>query len=343
MPWRSPRRDAEPDVHRHLMLPVHDRAAVDSALSFPALIEALRQGFAQGCEAPVRHHHAVPRSDAADATLLIMPAWQQDQRLGVKIVQVSPGNEVRGLPTVDGLYVLFDATTGTPLAVMDGKAITERRTAAASALAASYLAIPDAKHLLVIGAGAVAAMLVPAMCAVRPIERVTLWNRTLAKADLLAERLASEGFDIAVTTDLEAAMAEADIISAATMSAAPIVLGAAVRPGAHVDLVGAFNPNLRESDDALMARGSLFVDTRGGALAEAGDILQAIASGAIDETAIKADLADLTRGQHPGRRNADEITVFKSVGAAIEDLVAANLVLDRQADPDRQASPDRSA
>ncbi len=311
------------------MLPVHDRAAVDRALDFPALIEALRQGFAQGCEAPVRHHHPVPRTDAADATLLIMPAWQRDRHLGVKIVQVSPGNEARGLPTVDGLYILFDAVTGTPLAVMDGKAITERRTAAASALAASYLAPPNADHHLVIGAGAVAAMLVPAMHAVRPIERVTLWNRTPAKADLLAERLASEGFAIEVTTDLEGAMAEADIVSAATMSAEPLIKGAVVKPGAHVDLVGAFNPSLRESDDALMARASLFVDTRGGALAEAGDILQAIQSGAIDESAIAADLAELCRGDHPGRTQADEVTVFKSVGAAIEDLVAANLVLDR--------------
>jgi ornithine cyclodeaminase len=308
------------------MLPVHDRRAVERALDFGTLIEALRQGFAAGCEAPVRHHHAVPRSGAADATLLLMPAWQRDRHLGVKIVQVSPGNEAKGLPTVDGLYLLFDATTGTPLAVMDGKSLTERRTAAASALAASYLARPDAAHHLVIGAGAVAAMLVPAHAAVRPISRVTLWNRTVAKADLLAERLATEGFRVEVSTDLQAALGEADIISAATMSAEPLVRGDAVKPGAHVDLVGAFNPTLRESDDALMARGSLFVDTKGGALAEAGDILQAIASAAIDETAIQAELADLCRGDHPGRRHPDEITVFKSVGAAIEDLVAANLV-----------------
>jgi ornithine cyclodeaminase len=313
------------------MLPVHDRAAVDDALPFPALIEALRQGFAAGCDAPVRHHHSVPRSGADDATLLIMPAWQRDRRLGVKIVQVSPGNEARGLPTVDGLYLLFDATTGTPLAVMDGKAITERRTAAASALAASYLARPEANHHLVIGAGAVAAMLVPAMAAIRPITRVILWNRTIAKADLLAERLTSEGHTVEVTSDLETALAEADIISAATMSAAPLVLGDRVKPGAHIDLVGAFNRTLRESDDALMTRASLFVDTRGGALAEAGDILQAIDSGAIDASAIRAELAELARGEHPGRTDADEITVFKSVGAAIEDLVAANLVLDRQA------------
>ena len=138
------------------MLPSLDRATIDAALDFPRLIEALRQGFAAGCEAPVRHHHVVPRSGLADATLLLMPAWQRDQRLGVKIVQVLPGNEARGLPTVDGLYLLFDAITGAPLAVMDGKAITERRTAATSALAASYLAREDANHLLVIGAGAVA-------------------------------------------------------------------------------------------------------------------------------------------------------------------------------------------
>jgi ornithine cyclodeaminase/alanine dehydrogenase-like protein (mu-crystallin family) len=174
-------------------------------------------------------------------------------------------------------------------------------------------------------------MLVPAMATVRPIRRVTLWNRTPAKAHALAERLAAAGFAIAVAADLAAAMGEADIISAATMSAAPLVLGQAVRPGRHVDLVGAFNRHLRESDDALMARACLFVDTRGGALAEAGDILQAMESGAIDERAILADLAELCMGEHPGRRTAEEVTVFKSVGASIEDLVAANLVLDHHA------------
>lgn len=144
----------------------YDGAAVDRALPFGQLIEAYG--------ALVRHHHAVPRHGIADATLLIMPAWQPDRKLGVKIVQVSPGNEPKGLPTVDGLYLLFDSVAGMPLAVMDGTAITERRTAAASALAASYLARPDASHHLVIGAGAVAAMLVPGHAAVRPIRRVTL-------------------------------------------------------------------------------------------------------------------------------------------------------------------------
>ncbi|HRY27022.1 MAG TPA: ornithine cyclodeaminase family protein [Geminicoccaceae bacterium] len=317
-------------------MPLLDRAAVDAALPFPDLIEALRAGFALGCEAPVRHHHTVPRKHAPDATLLIMPAWQQSRRLGVKVVQISPGNDALGLPTVDGLYLLFEAHTGRPLAVMNGPAITERRTAAASALAASHLAREDARHHLVLGAGAVAAMLVPAHAAIRPIERVTLWNRTTARADKLAERLTTEGFDVAVTTDLDGALGEADIVSAATMSAVPLVKGALVRPGTHVDLVGAYNRALRESDDALMTRASLFVDTRGGALGEAGDIVQAIASGAIDEAAIQADLAELCRGDHPGRRTAEEVTVFKSVGAAIEDLVAAELVyerLERSRDP----------
>ena len=314
------------------MLPIHDRAAVDRALPFEALIAALRQGFIEGCEAPTRHHHAVQRGEGGPATLLLMPAWQRDRYLGVKIVQVSPGNEAKGLPTVDGLYVLQSATTGTPLAVMDGKAITERRTAAASALAASFLARQDARHLLVIGAGAVAAMLVPAHSAVRPIERVTLWNRTLANADLLAERLVAAGHPVEVTADLETAMGEADIITSATMSTRPLVLGAKVKPGAHVDLVGAFSRSLRESDDALMRRASLFVDTHDGALAEAGDILQAIDAGAIAPNAIRADLAELCRGDHPGRQGPDEITVFKSVGAAIEDLIAATLAFERLQD-----------
>ena len=155
-----------------------------------------------------------------------------------------------------------------------------------------------------------------------------LWNRTPARAEALAARLAATGLAVEQVADRAAALARADIVACATMSDTPLVKGAEVRPGTHVDLVGAFRPDLRESDDALLRRGRLFVDTRGGALAEAGDVLQAFASGAIDATAIVADLAELCAGHQPGRRDPEEITVFKSVGAALEDLVAASLVLD---------------
>jgi ornithine cyclodeaminase len=303
-----------------------DAAAVEAALPYNRLIERLREGFRAGGETPVRHHHAVPRPGQDPAILLLMPAWQPGEVTGVKLVHVASGNEAKGLPSVQGIYVLFDGPTGTPLAVMDGAALTVRRTAAASALAASYLAKAQARSLTMVGAGAMALHLVRAHAAVRPIAEVRVWNRAQPRADALAAALRTEGFAATATDDLEAAVHVADIVSCATMSREPLVRGAWLRPGTHVDLVGAFTPAMRESDDEVMRRGEVFVDTREGALAEAGDILLAIAAGALTPERIRADLFALTRGQHPGREDADAITVFKSVGSALEDLVAARLV-----------------
>jgi ornithine cyclodeaminase len=305
---------------------VLDAAAVAAALDYPRLIEGLRAGFRAGAETPVRHHHAVPRPGQEPAMLLLMPAWRADDVTGVKLLQVASGNEAKGLPSVQGVYVLFDGPTGTPLAVMDGTALTVRRTAAASALAASYLARPDARRLVVVGAGALAPHLVRAHAHVRPIAEVAVWNRTPARAAAVAEELAAEGIAAVATPDLEAAVRAADIVTCATMSREPLVHGAWLAPGCHVDLVGAFTPEMREADNETMRRGEVFVDTFEGALAEAGDILRAIAAGALARDAIRADLQALCRGEHPGRTSEAAITVFKSVGTALEDLIAAKLV-----------------
>lgn len=308
------------------MLRVFDAAAVGRALAYAALADALSAAFAEGLRAPVRHHHDVPRPGAEPATLLLMPAWRLGRETGVKLVHVCPGNELRSLPVVQGVYVLFDGPTGTPRAVLDGTELTLRRTAAASALAARHLAREDASTHLMIGAGALAPHLVRAHAAVRPIRRVLLWNRTRSRAEKLAAELAGEAFAVTVVDDRLAALAEADIVSCATLSREPLVEGRHLRPGTHVDLVGAFRPDMRESDDDLVRRARVFVDTREGALAEAGDILQAIASGALTADAIAGDLYELCGGRVTGRRDASEITVFKSVGTAIADLVAAAMV-----------------
>ncbi len=308
------------------MLRVFDAAAVGRALPYAALADALSAAFAEGLRAPVRHHHVVPRPGAEPATLLLMPAWRPGRETGVKLVHVCPGNALRSLPVVQGVYVLFDGPTGTPRAVLDGTELTLRRTAAASALAARHLAREDASTHLMIGAGALAPHLVRAHASVRPIRRVLLWNRTRSRAEKLAAELAGEAFAVTVVDDRLAALAEADIVSCATLSREPLVEGRHLRPGTHVDLVGAFRPDMRESDDDLVRRARVFVDTREGALAEAGDILQAIASGALTADAIAGDLYELCGGRVAGRRDASEITVFKSVGTAIEDLVAAAMV-----------------
>jgi ornithine cyclodeaminase len=241
----------------------------------------------------------------------------------VKIVHVAPGNGARGLPAVQAVYLLSDAATGQPLAMLDGGELTDRRTAAASTLAGRFLARPDSRRLLVLGAGRVGAALAEAWCDRFPIEDAAIWSRNPAHARALADRLRAHGLPARATA--EADPRGFDIVSAATLSEQPLVRGAAVGPGTHVDLVGAFRPSMRESDGALLARATLVVDTRAGALAEAGDLVQAVAEGAITEAHVVAELAQLCRGEHPGRRDAAEVTVFKSVGWAGEDLAAASL------------------
>jgi ornithine cyclodeaminase len=260
--------------------------------------------------------------------LLLMPAWTAsgEQFLGCKLVTVFPDNAKAGRPSLYGTYLLLSGETGEPLAVLDGRVLTAWRTAAASALAAEYLARADAAHLVMIGAGAVAPHLVRAHASVRPIDRVTLWNRTRARAERLAAELRRDDRDITIADDLEAAVRRADIVSCATLSATPLVRGAWLREGTHVDLVGGFTPAMREADDAAIRRARIYVDTRVGALKEAGDIVDPIRRGVISEADVQGDLFDLCRGTAPGRTTAAEITLFKSVGTAIEDLAAAVLV-----------------
>jgi ornithine cyclodeaminase len=306
-----------------------DRAALREALPWDALVDALATMFRDGCEAPLRHRHVMPGPGGTENTLLLMPAWRAGGHTGVKIVHVAPGNAARGEPAVHAAYLLSDALTGAPLALMDGGELTDRRTAAASLLAARHLARPDSARLLLLGSGKVARALAEGYAARFPIRDIAIWSPTAANAARLAADLAQEGLPARVVDRPDPA--GADIVSAATLSVAPLLRGAEVAPGTHVDLVGAYRRDMRESDGALMARATLVVDTRAGALAEAGDIVQAIAEGAITEAGIAADLADLCRGTHPGRRGAEEITVFKSVGWAGEDLAAAVLAYERKA------------
>ena len=303
---------------------------VDRALTETKLVEALRVAFRDGMVQPVRHHHAVERPEGATSTLLLMPAWNdfvaagtsEGGFIGVKIVTVSPDNNAINKPAVVGLFLLLNGKTGEPVALIDGPRLTTWRTACASALASSWLSREDSSRLLVIGAGAMAPFLMRAHYAVRPIRQVRIWNRTPANAEKLAATLRGEGFDVSATDDLEAALGWADIISSATISSEPLVRGSLLKPGTHVDLVGAFTPKLRESDDEAIRRARVYVDTREGAAKEAGDIVQAFASGALTREGIVADLYELARGQKLGRQSADEITLFKSVGAALEDLAA---------------------
>ncbi|MCW5681494.1 MAG: ornithine cyclodeaminase family protein [Xanthobacteraceae bacterium] len=301
---------------------------IDAVLDFPALIDALHSAFRADIETPLRHHHAIARDDG-EAALLLMPAWTKEKDgafLGTKTVTVFPGNLAKNIGSVAGTYLLMSGDTGEPLVTIDGHRLTLWRTAAASALAAKYLAREDASHLLLIGAGALAPYLARAHAAVRPIKKVSIWNRTPERAEVLAKELANETFAVEVVGDRERAARHADIVTCITLSQTPVVSGDWLKEGAHLDLVGAFRPNAREADDAAIRRASIYVDTRRGALKEAGDLVMPMAAGILKEDAVKADLFELCRGQAKGRARADEITLFKSVGTAIEDLAAAMLV-----------------
>ncbi|MEQ1611420.1 MAG: ornithine cyclodeaminase family protein, partial [Hyphomicrobiaceae bacterium] len=213
--------------------------------------------------------------------------------------------------------------------LMDAPTLTVWRTAGASALASRYLSRPNTSRMVLVGAGALGEYLINAHASVRPISQVAIWNRTPANAEKLAAKFAGSGIDVTVTSDLEAAVRAADLVSLATISSTPVIKGAWLKPGCHLDCVGAFKPDMRETDDDCVRRARLWVDTRIGGLNEAGDVVMPLKAGVITEAHVLGDLYELARGTAPTRASADEITMFKSVGASIEDLAAAVAVWDR--------------
>lgn len=299
-----------------------DAAGTRAALPFERLIEALEAMFVRGCTVPPRHFHTV-----GDVQSLLMPAWTNDGGYyGVKVVNVAPHNRAAGLPSLFATYQLFDARSGEPLAQIDGNEITSRRTAAASALAASRLAPPDARVLTVLGTGRVGSVLPEAYAAVRPIARVRVWDRNPAAAERLAGQLRASGIQADAAGDLEAAVREADIVSCATGATTPLVRGDWLSPHGHLDLIGSFTPAMREADDACFLDCAVWVDTPE-ALQKSGDLLQPMASGVLSAADVRGTLEDLCRAV-PGVARPAGRTVFKSVGTALEDLAAAILVYE---------------
>lgn len=292
------------------------------------LVECLRETFRNPSESPGRQLAPIP-GGAGHRLLLYMPAFDRDGAGAIKLATVFPDNSARGLPTIQAALVVF-SETGTPVALLDGAMVTRLRTSAASALASTYLSRADSEHLVVVGTGALAPYMALAHCTVRPIRRITLAGRDEARARRAATEVRSlvdDTVEVAVTTSLNEVVPAADIISCATSSTQPVLSGKWLRPGTFIDLVGSFSPTRREADDEAVTRSRLFVDTFEGALAEAGDILEPLARGLIDRDRIEGELSDLVSGRVTGRRGADEIILFKSVGTAIEDLAAAKLIV----------------
>jgi ornithine cyclodeaminase len=302
---------------------------VHAALDYPGLVAALRRAHLGPM--PEAAHMVRDEPGGGANRFVALVGWQQGGIIAVKLVGVFPDNLARRPPepSVQGIVAVFDGATGAPVLAADGAAMTFRKTAADSALASDILARRDARVLLVVGAGGLAPHVLAAHRAVRPgIARVLVWNRSPERAAALVRAHAGGDFAIDVAPDLDAAVAEADIVTCVTMSDRPLVRGACLRPGAHLDLIGAYLPTMREADDAAMARGTVFVDTRSG-MEGAGDLAGPVAAGAIGWDAVQADLFALCQGRHPGRRSDAEVTVFKNVGGGHLDLFTAATLLDK--------------
>ncbi|ENA29266.1 MULTISPECIES: ornithine cyclodeaminase family protein [Pseudomonas] len=312
-----------------------DAKQLAEALPWPALIEALSRIFTRTAHSPVRHHHRIEVPGDPAAMLLLMPAWIEGEYVGVKQVNVFPGNNARGKPGLSSHYLLSCGKTGLPLGQFDGNELTARRTAAASALASTYLSRPDSKTLLMVGAGRMGHYLVPAHLSVRQIEQVRIYDRNEVSAERFAQELIQQGIVAqAVRPDeLAQAAVAADIISCATLANEPVIKGEWLSPGVHVDLVGSFTPQMREADDDVVRRCAIFVDTREGTLSETGDLITPIKQGVITPQSIQAEFSDLCNGKHKGRAALESpdaaMTLFKSVGASVEDLAAAILAYER--------------
>jgi ornithine cyclodeaminase/alanine dehydrogenase-like protein (mu-crystallin family) len=304
---------------------------INDKTDFPQLIARLEKAFAaDSIMVPLRHHHDFPNpQEVSESSLLLMPAWDPGKIAGVKVVTVSPENAKYHLPSIQGIYLYFDAHKGNIKAIFDAKALTNKRTAAASALASAYLSREDSKSLLMIGTGALSVNLIRAHASVRPLEDIYIYGRNAQKALAVAEELRDEVFSVSVVEKISQVASQVDIISCATLSTKPLVLGEYLVAGQHLDMVGAYKKNMREADDDALLKSTLYVDNFTGALKETGDLVIPLKTGVISEQDIKADLFSLCGGNASGRRDSSEITFFKSVGHALEDLVAANYYFEQ--------------
>ncbi len=296
---------------------IFDAADVAAAAPYLDLVDSFRVAHR---EPPAACERIVYGPEGAVEKFMALPAWQAGESIGIKLVTIFPDNPARGLPSVQALVLLFDGETGEALALIDGTELTYRKTAADSALGSHLLSRDDSRTLLMVGAGGLGPHLISAHRAVRPsIERVLIWNRSPGKA----EALVAAGIADDLATDLEAAVAEADIISTATMSKEPLVRGDWLRPGTHLDCVGAYLPDHREIDTVAVRRAELFVDSRLAAVEEGGDLVVPMAAGDIDLSHVRADLFELCRGDHAGRSSADAITLLENGGGSHLELMTA--------------------
>lgn len=306
-----------------------DADRVHALSDYPGLVAALKKMNAEGVDQLDRMLLSETRPNGAQNDWLMLPAWRHGRAFGIKLVSVFPENPALGRPAVQGIYALFDGESGAPVATLDGAALTLVKTAANSAMAADLLARKDSATLLMLGGGALAPHLIEAHCAVRRIQRVLWWNRRSQPLVGPAETLRRRGIPAEIVEDLASAAQSADIISAATRATNPLIQGAWLRPGSHLDLVGGYLPEMREADDAAFrAARRHYIDARFTTIEVAGDVCQPIREG-LAKTTDFIDMFELNRGDRPGRESAAEVTWFKSGGGGHEDLAVAQYLFER--------------
>lgn len=306
-------------------------AQVNEVLQPKALVAKLKQAFASDIETPLRQHFDIANPESErETTLLVMPSWQSGADIGVKLVTVVPESYKYDLPSIQGVYTLMDAVKGGVKAMIDAPSLTAKRTAAASALASSFASRSDTASMLMIGTGTLSPELIQAHCAVRPIKLVKVWGRSIEKAQAVIDSIKNKpnlaGVEFEAVTDLDKAITEVELISCATMSQTPLIKGQLLKAGQHLDMVGAYRPDMREADDDCIRRCNIIVDNYKGALKETGDIKIPIEQGLLKAEDIKADLFELCKQEVELQRVEADITMFKSVGHALEDLAAAQLI-----------------
>lgn len=300
---------------------------VNQALNFPLLINSLEAGFKKDFGMPPRQVFSLSVDPAVRDGFAVLPAWN-DEVIGLKAFTHFAENAAMGLPTVHAKILLFNRADGVPLAMVDGTSVTLWRTAAVSALASRYLARADSQTMLLLGTGRLAIPLVNAHLTEHSLSRIFLWGRSKEKVSVLKQSLMClhPHVNFIAVEDLPECVALVDIVVCATGSATPLVCGDNVMPGCHVDLMGNHSPDRRECDTALICKSSIYVDYRPNVLKEAGELLIPMAEGKFKAENIRGDLAELCQGAVSTRSGFSQITVFKSVGTALSDLICAHLV-----------------
>lgn len=299
-----------------------DREQIESLFSYREFIPLLKDYFTKDITSPHRPHYPIDNGTSDPNMLLLMPAWQVDEYIGIKLISIFKENPKVGLETINGLYVLMSGKTGLAISTFDAATITAKRTAATSALASSFLAREDSKTYTMLGTGKLCAEFINAHHSIFEIDTAQIWGRSFEKAQAKATALSGTGINVVAVSDKSEAISQSDIVSAATFSKTPIVFGNDVKSGTHIDLVGSYLPDYREADDELIKKATVVPDTKA-ALAESGDLVIPLANKIITESDLKTNLITLCKDESLGRISREEITCFKSVGYALEDLAIA--------------------